>query len=105
MCCADTVACAVQIAGEKEYYLASAFEELYIAPTANVRLAGFSVAGERQRCLAPPARQQLAFLVQAQPAQSSNCQVPLGALPVCQSTPRLQAGFCDSPHVNLAPDA
>lgn len=36
----------LQIAGEKEYYLATAFEELYIAPTANVRLAGFSVAGE-----------------------------------------------------------
>lgn len=35
----------MQVAGEKEYYLASAFEELYIAPTANIRLAGFSVAG------------------------------------------------------------
>jgi hypothetical protein len=31
--------------GEKEYYLASAFQELVIAPTANIRLAGFSVAG------------------------------------------------------------
>jgi hypothetical protein len=37
----------VQIAGEKEYYLASAFEELNIAPTANLRLAGFSVAGRQ----------------------------------------------------------
>lgn len=43
-CCVP--ATLLQIAGEKEYYLATAFEELYIAPTANVRLAGFSVAGE-----------------------------------------------------------
>lgn len=47
MCCCVVLLC-VQIAGEKEYYLATAFEELYIAPTANVRLAGFSVAGEQQ---------------------------------------------------------
>jgi hypothetical protein len=35
----------MKTAGEKEYYLASAFQELVIAPTANIRLAGFSVAG------------------------------------------------------------
>ncbi|KAF6255484.1 peptidase family S49-domain-containing protein [Scenedesmus sp. NREL 46B-D3] len=35
----------MKTAGEKEYYLASAFQELVIAPTANLRLAGFSVAG------------------------------------------------------------
>lgn len=35
----------MQVAGEKEYYLGTAFEELYIAPTANLRLAGFTVAG------------------------------------------------------------
>jgi len=36
----------MKVAGEKEYYLGTAFEELYIAPSANLRLAGFSVAGE-----------------------------------------------------------
>jgi len=41
----NSVLYCLQIAGEKEYYLATAFEELYIAPTANLRLAGFSVAG------------------------------------------------------------
>lgn len=35
----------MKTAGEKEFYLASAFEEVAIAPTANIRLAGFSVAG------------------------------------------------------------
>jgi protease IV len=35
----------MKIAGEKEFYLASAFERVYIAPTASLRLAGFSVAG------------------------------------------------------------
>lgn len=30
---------------EKEYYLATAFEELYIAPSANVSLRGFTVSG------------------------------------------------------------
>jgi hypothetical protein len=35
----------MKTAGEKEYYLASAFQELLVAPTANIRLAGFSVAG------------------------------------------------------------
>eukprot|EP00775_Hariotina_reticulata_P006975 gene6975-7190_t len=35
----------MKVAGEKEYYLGTAFEELYIAPSANLRLAGFSVAG------------------------------------------------------------
>lgn len=47
LCPAVYVPCCVQIAGEKEYYLASAFEELNIAPTANLRLAGFSVAGRQ----------------------------------------------------------
>lgn len=35
----------MKIAGEKEYYLSTAFEEVYVAPSANIRLAGFSVAG------------------------------------------------------------
>eukprot|EP00878_Enallax_costatus_P010639 GHUV01011114.1.p1 GENE.GHUV01011114.1~~GHUV01011114.1.p1 ORF type:complete len:395 (+),score=92.88 GHUV01011114.1:241-1425(+) len=35
----------MKIAGEKEYYLSTAFEEVYVAPSASVRLAGFSVAG------------------------------------------------------------
>eukprot|EP00882_Tetradesmus_deserticola_P001055 GHRQ01001141.1.p1 GENE.GHRQ01001141.1~~GHRQ01001141.1.p1 ORF type:complete len:653 (+),score=373.33 GHRQ01001141.1:173-1960(+) len=35
----------MKTAGEKEYYLASAFQEIVVAPTGNVRLAGFSVAG------------------------------------------------------------
>jgi protease-4 len=35
----------MKIGGEKEYYLATAFEEVYIPPSANIRLAGFSVAG------------------------------------------------------------
>lgn len=32
-------------AGEKEYYLASAFEEIYAPPTASLGLRGFSVGG------------------------------------------------------------
>lgn len=36
----------MKIAGEKEYYLSTAFEEVYVAPSASIRLAGFSVAGE-----------------------------------------------------------
>lgn len=38
--------CYMKIAGEKEYYLSTAFEEVYVAPSASIRLAGFSVAGE-----------------------------------------------------------
>ncbi len=33
-------------AGEKEYYLATAFEEIYVPPSASIRLNGFSVGGE-----------------------------------------------------------
>jgi hypothetical protein len=35
----------MKIATEKEYYLASAFQEIYVPPSASIRLAGFSVAG------------------------------------------------------------
>jgi protease-4 len=35
----------MKVAGEKEYYLSTAFQEVYVAPSANIRLAGFSVAG------------------------------------------------------------
>jgi len=31
--------------GEKEYYLATAAEEIYVAPTAQFSLRGFKVAG------------------------------------------------------------
>ena len=31
--------------GEKEYYLATAAEEIYVAPTAQFGLRGFKVAG------------------------------------------------------------
>lgn len=44
--------CYMKIAGEKEYYLSTAFDEVYVAPSGNVRLAGFSVAGEIQCCTA-----------------------------------------------------
>lgn len=37
----------MKLATEKEYYLATAFEEVYVPPTASIRLNGFSVAGER----------------------------------------------------------
>ena len=33
--------------GEKEYYLATAAEEIYVAPTAQFSLRGFKVAGAR----------------------------------------------------------
>lgn len=39
----------MKVAGEKEYYLSTAFQEVYVAPSANIRLAGFSVAGESCR--------------------------------------------------------
>lgn len=55
-------------AGEKEYYLASAFEEIYIPPTANIRLNGFSVAGVSaciavgmERCCAAARHRLVAF--------------------------------------------
>ncbi len=35
--------------GEKEYYLASACKELYVAPTAGFTLKGFKVAGAAAR--------------------------------------------------------
>ncbi|KAF8059999.1 hypothetical protein HT031_004937 [Scenedesmus sp. PABB004] len=35
----------MKLGGEKEYYLGTAFEELYLAPTGSLRLAGFSTAG------------------------------------------------------------
>lgn len=39
--------CLVQTqGGEKEYFLASACAEVYVAPTANLTLTGFTVAGE-----------------------------------------------------------
>lgn len=41
--------CWMKLAAEKEYYLASAFGEVYIPPTASIRLTGFSVAGAAQR--------------------------------------------------------
>ena len=41
----------MKIAGEKEYYLASAFEEIYAPPTASLSLRGFSVSGECVRSL------------------------------------------------------
>jgi hypothetical protein len=37
----------LQIAGEKEYFLSTAFEEAYLAPTGNLRLAGFATSGAR----------------------------------------------------------
>ncbi|KAI8476080.1 MAG: peptidase family S49-domain-containing protein [Monoraphidium minutum] len=37
--------CYMKIATEKEYYLASAFGEIYTPPSASIRLTGFSVAG------------------------------------------------------------
>eukprot|EP00879_Flechtneria_rotunda_P016300 GHRR01017055.1.p1 GENE.GHRR01017055.1~~GHRR01017055.1.p1 ORF type:complete len:674 (+),score=260.41 GHRR01017055.1:690-2711(+) len=37
--------CYMKVAGEKEYYLSTAFEEVYLAPSATLRLQGFSVAG------------------------------------------------------------
>ena len=37
----------MKMGGEKEYYLATAFEELYLPPTANLSLRGFSVQGVR----------------------------------------------------------
>jgi hypothetical protein len=37
--------CWMKIATEKEYFLATAFEELYVPPSASIRLAGFAVAG------------------------------------------------------------
>ncbi len=37
--------------GEKEYYLATAAEEIYVAPTAQFSLRGFKVAGAQQPCL------------------------------------------------------
>lgn len=39
----------MKIAGEKEYYLASAFEEIYAPPTASLSLRGFSVSGKYVR--------------------------------------------------------
>lgn len=41
----NTVTVAVEQGGEKEYYLASACKELYVAPTAGFTLKGFKVAG------------------------------------------------------------
>ena len=38
---------AFTIAGEKEYYLASACPEIYMPPTGRLQLTGFSLAGER----------------------------------------------------------
>ncbi len=35
-------------AGEKEYFLASAFGEVYVPPSASIRLAGFSTQGEKR---------------------------------------------------------
>ena len=35
----------MKIATEKEYFLATAFQEVYVPPTASVRLVGFNVAG------------------------------------------------------------
>jgi len=37
--------CWMKIATEKEFYLASAFQEVYIPPSASIRLTGFAVAG------------------------------------------------------------
>ena len=34
-----------KLAGEKEYYLGSAFGRFYVPPSASVRLTGFSVSG------------------------------------------------------------
>ena len=34
--------------GEKEYYLATAAEEIYVAPTAQFSLRGFKVAGAQR---------------------------------------------------------
>ena len=37
-------------AGEKEYYLASACEEIYTPPSASLSLRGFAVSGEWAAC-------------------------------------------------------
>lgn len=39
----------MKLAGEKEYYLATAFDKVYIPPSASIRLAGFTVAGVFER--------------------------------------------------------
>ena len=36
----------MELGGEKEYYVASAFEEIYFAPSANIYLRGLTVSGK-----------------------------------------------------------
>ena len=53
-------------AGEKEYYLSSACEEIYTPPSASLSLRGFAVSGEWAAC-----QEGLSYSSRTQPTDAS----------------------------------